>query len=141
MNVLARASAPSFLPKSSFALDLPGHDRRSMNTTDGLVSVTAQAWGMGWREEPPRLPGHVAPPEVDDRAPDRGYASPALRDRFLGALDAGDAALAYRLAGDLSGCGNPLPGMTCLALQLPPGSTYGRAARQLLASALSRAVA
>jgi hypothetical protein len=61
------------------------------------------------------------------------YASPAMRDAFLVALDANDAALAARLALDLTGCTNPLPGMTCNELALPLGSTYGCAARSVLA--------
>lgn len=60
------------------------------------------------------------------------YASPAIRDRFLAALDAGDRALSTALARDLTGCGNPLPGMTCGQLGLPIGSTYGSAALRVL---------
>lgn len=61
-----------------------------------------------------------------------GYASPALRDRFLAALDAGNQPLFTHLARDLTGCGNPLPGMTCDQLGLPIGSTYGSAAQCVL---------
>jgi hypothetical protein len=61
-----------------------------------------------------------------------GYASPAVRDRFLDALDAGDHALSAELARNLTHCGNPLPGMTCNQLGLPMGSTYGCAARSVL---------
>jgi hypothetical protein len=61
------------------------------------------------------------------------YASAAMRDAFLIALDANDRALATRLALNLTGCTNPLPGMTCNELALPVGSTYGSAARCLLA--------
>ena len=61
-----------------------------------------------------------------------GYASPAVRDRFLDALDAGDHALSTELARNLTHCGNPLPGMTCSQLGLPMGSTYGCAARSVL---------
>jgi hypothetical protein len=61
------------------------------------------------------------------------YASPAMRDAFLIALDADDSALAARLALNLTGCMNPLPGMTCNHLALPLGSTYGSAARCVLA--------
>jgi hypothetical protein len=60
------------------------------------------------------------------------YASPAMRDRFLAALDAGDRVLSSRLAVNLTGCTNPLPGMTCEQLGLPIGSTYGAAARRVL---------
>lgn len=60
------------------------------------------------------------------------YASAAMRDAFLIALDANDRALAVRLALNLTGCANPLPGMTCNELALPMGSTYGSAARCLL---------
>jgi len=60
------------------------------------------------------------------------YASPAMRDRFLGALDADDHALSAELARSLTGCSNPLPGMTCEALGLPVGSTYGCAAQRVL---------
>ena len=60
------------------------------------------------------------------------YASAALRDRFLGALDAGDRALSTELALGLTTCINPLPGMTCDELGLPIGSTYGSAAQRVL---------
>ena len=61
-----------------------------------------------------------------------GYASPALRDQFLAALDAGNQTLSTNLARDLTGCGNPLPGMTCDQLGLPIVSTYGSAAQCVL---------
>jgi hypothetical protein len=60
------------------------------------------------------------------------YASPAMRDRFLDALDAGDRTLSAELARNLTGCVNPLPGMTCDQLGLPIGSTYASAARRVL---------
>jgi hypothetical protein len=60
------------------------------------------------------------------------YASPAIRDQFLGALDAHDRALSTELALNLTGCMNPLPGMTCDQLGLPIGSTYDCAARWVL---------
>ena len=65
-------------------------------------------------------------------AADALYAPPAARDQFLDALDACDLALSARLALHLTGCMNPLPGMTCGDLGLPPGSTYGSAARHVL---------
>ena len=60
------------------------------------------------------------------------YASPAIRDEFLNALDVNDGALLRRLALNMTGCANPLPGMTCHQLDLPMGSTYGCAARRVL---------
>jgi hypothetical protein len=60
------------------------------------------------------------------------YASPKLRDQFLAALDADDRALFTQLALGLTGCMNPLPGMTCDQLGLPIGSTYGSAAKHVL---------
>jgi hypothetical protein len=60
------------------------------------------------------------------------YASPAIRDEFLNALDIDDRALLTRLAVNLTDCSNPLPGMTCDQLDLPIGSTYGCAARRVL---------
>ena len=60
------------------------------------------------------------------------YAPAAMRDRFLNALDARDRALSTRLALNLTGCMNPLPGLTCGELGLPAGSTYGAAARCVL---------
>lgn len=60
------------------------------------------------------------------------YASAAIRDEFLGALDAHDQARSTRLALNLTGCMNPLPGMTCDQLGLPLGSTYASAARHVL---------
>ena len=65
-------------------------------------------------------------------APAPVYAPAELRDRFLNALDARDDALCGQIALDLKNCSNPLPGLACQDLGLPPGSTYGSAARQLL---------
>lgn len=61
------------------------------------------------------------------------YAPAAVRDEFLEALDARDVPASTRLALNLTGCMNPLPGITCGELGLPPGSTYGSAARRVLA--------
>jgi hypothetical protein len=60
------------------------------------------------------------------------YASPAIRDEFLAALDADNPKISTRLALNLTGCMNPLPGMTCAMLGLPIGSTYGAAASRVL---------
>lgn len=65
---------------------------------------------------------------------DTTYAPSALRDQFLDSLDGTDAALCQRLAADLQRCKNALPGMTCEQLGLPHGSTYGSAARLVLAT-------
>jgi hypothetical protein len=70
--------------------------------------------------------------EIRAIATDARYAPPAARDQFLDALDAHDLALSARLALHLTDCMNPLPGMTCSDLGLPPGSTYGSAARHVL---------
>jgi hypothetical protein len=56
-----------------------------------------------------------------------------MRDAFLAALDADDRAFATQLARNLTGCVNPLPGVTCNELALPAGSTYGCAASRVLA--------
>lgn len=61
------------------------------------------------------------------------YASPAARDAFLTALDGHDRELVATLARNLTGCNNPLPGITCAELGLPGGSTYACAARHVLA--------
>jgi hypothetical protein len=58
----------------------------------------------------------------------RRQASPALRDRFLTALDQSDAAAVLEIARILIGCTDSLPTMTCFRLGLTPGSTYGDAA-------------
>ena len=63
---------------------------------------------------------------------DHQYALPRLRDQFLAALEGQDTSLKRRIAEELKGCCNPLPGMTCQELGLPPRSTYGQAARQVL---------
>jgi len=54
--------------------------------------------------------------------------SPALRDRFLNAIDRSDAAAVHEIALSLLGCGTSLPTTTCNELGLIPGSTYGDAA-------------
>jgi hypothetical protein len=61
------------------------------------------------------------------------YAAPSVRDRFLSSLDAPDRSLSVELAQALLGCGNPLPGLTCVELGLPVHSTYDSAARRVLA--------
>jgi len=63
-----------------------------------------------------------------------GQAAPAMRDAFLAALDAGDRAAAMQLAVHMTQAVNPLPGMTCEALGLPLGSTYGAAACKVVAN-------
>jgi len=60
------------------------------------------------------------------------YASAAIRDEFLAALDADDRERSTQLAMNLTGCVNPLPGMTCNLLGLPIGSTYASAASRVL---------
>ena len=63
---------------------------------------------------------------------DTGYAPSSERDRFLRALDGEDPAVAVAIARQLTGCGNPLPSATCISLDLPVGSSYGRAARHVI---------
>ena len=58
-------------------------------------------------------------------------APPALRDRFLTALDQQDEATIRSTVRDLLGCANSLPTTTCILLGLPPGSTYGDAAQKI----------
>lgn len=60
------------------------------------------------------------------------YAPPQLRDRFLRCIESADWKSSAELATDLMGCTNPLPGLTCTALQLALGSTYGAAAERVL---------
>jgi hypothetical protein len=62
---------------------------------------------------------------------DGSYASPAVRDGFLSAIDRHDGVTLTRLARDMTSCGNPLPSATCTQLGIPIGSTYGFAARRL----------
>jgi len=76
---------------------------------------------------------------------DLQYASADARDKFLVAIDSGDWQACMRLALGLTTCGNPLPGMACQQLDLPARSTYGSAARRVLAlcqdSMTARAIA
>lgn len=65
--------------------------------------------------------------------PEALYAPAAVRDRFLASLDAGDWNTSIDIAVNLTGCGNPLPTSTCSELGLPTGSTYGAAAKCVLA--------
>ncbi len=60
------------------------------------------------------------------------YAPASVRDRFLATLEAGDRTASMELAANLTGCANPLPGITCEELRLPRGSTYGSAAQRVL---------
>ena len=63
---------------------------------------------------------------------DSSFATPAIRDRFLAALDEPDDVSALRFALHLTASRNPLPGLTCQQLGLPRGSSYGSAARYVL---------
>lgn len=54
-------------------------------------------------------------------------ATPAQRDRFLVALDSGDAPALSALSDYLRECNNILPTDTCEQLGLDKGSTYGQA--------------
>jgi len=64
---------------------------------------------------------------------DLQYASADARDKFLAAIDSGDWQACMRMALGLTTCSNPLPGMACQQLGLPARSTYGSAARRVLA--------
>lgn len=64
---------------------------------------------------------------------DGTYASPAVRDGFLAALERHDDVTLARLALNMTGCANPLPSSTCAELGIPIGSTYGFAARRIVA--------
>ena len=91
--------------------------------SQNVLAVTRAAWAVSavrtsWQRNP---------------LMDTFYAAADQRDRFLNALDAQDIELCRRLASDLSTCANALPGMTCEQLGLSPGSTYGCAARSILA--------
>ena len=70
---------------------------------------------------------------TNEQAVPYGRASPALRDRFLRALDADDYASLRELAGALKGCTDMLPGSVCMMLGLPRGSTYATAANTIVA--------
>jgi hypothetical protein len=61
------------------------------------------------------------------------YATGSLRDSFITSLDESDAVRTIAIARHLVMCGNPLPSVTCVALGLPPGSSYGAGARAVLA--------
>ena len=61
------------------------------------------------------------------------YANGSLRDSFIMSLDEDDAVRTIAIARYLVNCGNPLPSATCVALGLPPGSSYGEGARAFLA--------
>jgi len=63
-----------------------------------------------------------------------GYgATPALRDKFLKALDADDYSALRRLSVDLRSCTDVLPSSVCVMLGLPRGSTYAKAAKTIVA--------
>jgi hypothetical protein len=66
-------------------------------------------------------------------AVDSTYAHAETRDGFLAALESGDAIALGRYARHMTGCANPLPSSTCAELGLPAGSTYGMAARSIVA--------
>jgi len=61
-------------------------------------------------------------------------ASPALRDRFLKAFAADDYAALRGLSAELRNCVDILPTTICVALGLPRGSTYAKAARTIVTS-------
>ena len=86
-----------------------------------FVNVTDRQWSLP-----------LAMQAQPDSTLDTVQSPSAVRDRFLDALDADDHLLLERVALDLVRSRNPLPGMTCEKLGLPPGSTYGAAARHVL---------
>lgn len=115
-------SAPNDASSADTHDPTAGH---ALNVVAGtIVEVTDQQW--------------LAPfPQVQASQESIGDTldSPAtLRDRFLDVLDTDDRPLLKRIALDLVNSKNPLPGMTCEKLGLPPRSTYGAAARQVLAA-------
>jgi hypothetical protein len=55
-------------------------------------------------------------------------ALPALRDRFLLALDEQDDATLDAVKSYMVGCVDLMPSATCAQLGLKPGSTYGEGA-------------
>ena len=71
---------------------------------------------------------------TDERIAPRIGASPALRDRFLNALDANDYAALRVLCVDLRNCSDRVPTSVCISLGLPRGSTYATAAMSIVAS-------
>jgi hypothetical protein len=97
------------------------HPVAPLAIADGLVSVTQQDRARGSLEE-------VETAYINARQ----YAPAGIRDQFLAALELKDRKLATELAGNLTGCSNPLPGMSCIELGVPAGSTYGCAARRIL---------
>ena len=89
----------------------------------GIVDVTHRQWRT------PLLQAQASLDSIRDT-----FNSPSeLRDRFLNVLDSDDHSLLKRIALDLVRSRNPLPGMTCEKLGLPLRSTYGAAARHVLA--------
>ncbi|TMH36939.1 MAG: hypothetical protein E6H66_04050 [Betaproteobacteria bacterium] len=68
----------------------------------------------------------------DERTRPGSTASPALRDRFLKALDADDYSALRSLCSDLRGCTYILPSTVCASLGLPRGSTYAKAAATIV---------
>jgi hypothetical protein len=72
-------------------------------------------------------------PLAQGALPDDG-ALRVLRARFCAALHANDYTVLRSLAADLRDCTHTLPRSVCLALGLPRGSTYARAAATIVAS-------
>ena len=70
---------------------------------------------------------------TDERTYPRIGASPALRDRFLNALDANDYAALRLLCVDLRNCSDRVPTSVCISLGLPRDSTYATAAMSIVA--------
>jgi hypothetical protein len=96
---------------------LAGHDR---GPRFGRRTRVARSFGASFRQ-PLMGPGQALT-----------CSAPALRDRFLDALDQGDRALTESLAERLTVSGNPLPSAVCAALGLAFGSPYAHAARLIL---------
>ena len=69
----------------------------------------------------------------DEPARLRSTASPALRERFLKAIDADDYSALRGLCSELRGCSDILPSTVCASLGLPRGSTYAKAADTIFA--------
>ena len=105
-----------------------GHDPTADDALRPAAVAIVEVTDRQWRTS--LLQAQASP----DSTPDTLNSPSELRDRFLTVLDSDDYPLLKRIALDLVRSRNPLPGMTCEKLGLPLGSTYGAAARHVLAA-------
>ena len=101
--------------------------RRKSRTATPVADDRLGSWSL-------RLSDYLGRAMKDEPTRPGSTSSPALRERFLKALDADDYSALRRMCSDLRACTDILPSTVCASLGLPRGSTYAKAAETIVAA-------